>query len=304
MSDLKNMSHETIAIMSGKLIVGNHDTITLFGRPLQEQLNDITKDILDILLNSNIDIYKGLNEILAEIEEAEEISQLKRFSIFKREKYSQKTIDKYKRILSCIEEATLYLKLQQAQLIKELALLKKYDITVNEYIIELEQYLQSGNEFMRKQEEIQQNLGQDNTSSLNILSDIDFWFKRLAKRLDDLKVLRIIALQNASQIKLLYSNNLVLVDRIVETISFIFPYWKIKIELIFNLETQANQLEVQNELLRYSKENIKNISIELDKHKPAETILELNKELSSALNTFIAIETNNENIRNAIKKLH
>ena len=34
------------------------------------------------------------------------------------------------------------------------------------------------------------------------------------------------------------------------------------------------------------------------------TILELNKELSSALNTFIAIETNNENIRNAIKKVH
>ena len=98
MSDLKKMSHETIAIMSGKLIVGNHDTITHFGRPLQEQLNDITKDILDILLNSNIDIYKGLNEILAEIEEAEEISQHKRFSIFKREKYSQKTIDKYKRI--------------------------------------------------------------------------------------------------------------------------------------------------------------------------------------------------------------
>lgn len=38
-SDLKNMSHETIAIMSGQLLVGNHDTITLFGRQLQEQLS-------------------------------------------------------------------------------------------------------------------------------------------------------------------------------------------------------------------------------------------------------------------------
>jgi len=303
MSDLINVSNETIAIMSGKLIIGNHDTITLFGMQLQNKVNDITKDTLSILLKNNNDIYECLNDIVTEIDEIDKMSQLKCFSIFRRENYTQKVIDKYIKTLNYIEKTTLFFKLQQAQLIKEIAILKEYESIINECIIELEQCIQDGNKILMQQSAVQHNIERNIFLSLSVLSDVDLWFKRLEKRLKDLNMLRIIALQNVTQIKLLYNNNLLLIDRVIEVISTTFPHWKIQMNLMFGLEAQMSQLDIQNELLTHAPKNVKIISAELDKKNKTDIILELNRELSNTLNELMIIETTNINIRNAIKNI-
>ena len=304
MSDFSLKADEAISIFSGNLVVGNQDSITLFGIHPQNSLKEYSRRITALLLKETAELDMAISDIVAEIEHFE-LKTRRPVNVFLGWKHRKKEMLRdYSRILSYIESMTLYFKLQQAQLIKENKLLEKLASTVCDCTEELEQYIAAGNAVLSKRPPC--NNGTNHSPSLfDTESSIDGWYARLQKRLDDLSISRTVSQQSQAQIKLLYDNNIALLDKIASAITITFPIWQNQMALVLGVELLESRLTVQNTLVdtgtryigRSSKQLLKKNTrrqrspIELSK------IEELNHILHSALNEVAHLEENDEILR-------
>lgn len=77
---------------------------------------------------------------------------------------------------------------------------------------------------------------------------------RFEKKLYDLKLSRMIAIQTAPQIRLIQSNDQVLVEKIQSSILNTIPLWKNQIIITMTLFRQEKALKLQNEVNRTTNE--------------------------------------------------
>lgn len=97
MSDVRVISSEATSIFGGDLVVGNQDSITLFGIQPQNSLKDYSKKITKLMFKENEELDRAISDILAEIECFELTVNGSIKSFFSRH---QKVINEYKKILS------------------------------------------------------------------------------------------------------------------------------------------------------------------------------------------------------------
>jgi len=168
-------------------------------------------------------------------------------------------VREYEKISSYIEKMTLYFKLQQAQMLKEIKLLEKLEKSVIACTEELDRYIQSGATLLQErgyyleETKIPSPLGGDS-------SDIILWFSRLEKRLEDLAITHTLSLQTCEQIKLLRSSNLQMLDKIANAISNTFPIWRTQTAVMLGVNLLEARAEAQERLAAVSETQIQELN--------------------------------------------
>lgn len=283
-------TRDAIGLFNNDLIVGNHDSITLFGAQSQAALQNYSKAVSKILLRSDDELESAIDDVLSEIERLE-IRIAKKTPLFFEFGNRQKALTKeYHRIVTYIERVCLFFQMQQAQLLKEIKLLEKLSITVGESVTSLEHSIEIGERVLSNRNSMKKQFGNRNPFNLcDYEKDMDAWYFRLEHRMDDLRVSHTVALQNQAQIKFLYENNLVLIDRISAAIANTFPIWKNQMVIMLGIERLEKRLEDQDKVLRSSSSKTQPLDIK--------SVAVLNEKLKAALQETISLEKNDMRIR-------
>lgn len=294
MGDLLQDTRAAIGVFSPDLIVGNHDSITLFGAQAQIKLRDYSKAVSKLFMRSNDELETAIDDVVLEIEKFEAKAVTKKRSFLGFRSRSKELKKEYNQIVAYIERVCLFFQIQQAQLLKEIKLLEKLSVTVGECTVALEHCLATGEKQICNSPTT--NTQSVNYHSLNLTDDtenLDTWYARLARKLDDLRVSHTVALQSQAQIKILHDNNLVLLDRIASVISNTFPIWQSQMVMILGIGRLEKRLEDQKKIFSNLSHQE---SLDVDK------IAELNDTLKVALAETASLEKKDLRIRNEFQK--
>lgn len=218
-----------------ELIVGNADSILLFGCEAQQQLREFSKIISNQLLNSNGELEYLIHDILNEIDDFQVLIE-KKVGIFpsSNEKKRERLIKKYNEVLVYMDKMELALKLQEAQLIKDSKLFEELGRCIDETLSSLQTTISYGNDVVNKKPKGQ------------IPDDIKAWYERLSKRIEDLGISHTVTLQTRTQMNLMLENNARLIDKIMGAVSGTIPIWRNQITILLGIEKMNRNLEIQN----------------------------------------------------------
>lgn len=307
MDDVQVAVNEASSVFSRALVAGNHDTITLFGIQPQNRLKDYSRKITTLMLKENEELDMTIAEVLAEIEHFETKANSPLKSFLGKHRRHQEIVSEYRKILSYVEDMTLYFKLQQAQLIKEIKLLEKLFVTVSSCSDELECCVRIGKEALTLRDKLSHGVTSSSISPTftNDGSDMENWYARLEKRIDDLSVSHAASLQSQTQIRMLYDNDLLMLDKIAGAISNTFPIWQNQMAIMLGIELLDTRLSVQERIMDINDRHIEKTSMILKNKRTRnkayswdlKKMRELNEALSDALNEMAKLDENSEDLR-------
>lgn len=192
-------------------------------------------------------------------------------------------------------------------LLKDITMLDQmYELNVN-YFKELTMYIIAGrdklNEVITKelpmlQEKAKQSNKTEDAQAANYLAEM---CNRFDKKLYDLDLTRTISLQMGPQIRLVQSNDSMMVDKIQSSLVNTIPLWKNQMVLALSLAHSKEAIKAQrevtdttNELLRKNAELLKTSTIETARESERgivdiETLVETNESLISTLDEVMNI---------------
>lgn len=309
MSDILKDTRNAMAMFDGDLIVGNHDSITLLGTTPQIKLRDYSRSVSKLLLSDTDELKAAIEDVVSAIEKFEIHTKKKPRQFLPLHNQHKEIIREYSKIVAYIEHACLFLQLQQAQLLKEIKLLEKLSITVAESIFSLEECIKAGKEVLSNQPILNKPNIRNSPKGIvgTDMEQDNSWYTRLERRIDDLCISHTLALQNKTQIKILYDNNLLLLDRISATISNTFPIWNSQIIMMLGIDRLEQRITEQDQvfkniqkysLKKYLHSNLfrKNQQLDID------SILALNHKLRDVLKKTVSLERQDLSIRGNIKE--
>lgn len=244
---MEKEGNEIEVLEKNQLIVGNDDSILLFGGEAQQQLREFSKTISNQLINSNGDLEYLIHDLLKEIDDFQ-VSIEKKAGIFPKSnvKMRERLIKKYNDVLVYMDKMDLALKLQEAQLIKDSRLFEKLSRCIDETLSNLQTNISYGNDVVNQKPKGQ------------IPDDIKTWYERLSKKIEDLGISHTVALQTKTQMNLMLENNARLIDRIMEAVSGTIPIWRNQITILLGIEKMNRNLEIQNRVAEITQKYITN----------------------------------------------
>lgn len=303
-SELENI----VSPMQGKLVIGEHDSIILLGAKSQNDIKECSKSLSKILLESTIDLDIAIADVVRKIDCFCDGTSNKFNSIFFSQKREQKMLHKrYAEAISLLDSVSLYFKLQQAQLLKEIKMLEYISKTLAESKEELSSCIEEAQEKLAIKDD--SNFIVNTTKSIfEPEQTINLWFVRLERKLLDLKTSYTVSLQNEEQIKLLIKNNQVLLDKISSAITNTIPLWQTQMSLALGVELMENRMNVQEKVLRITDAHIsKSNKVKSSRKKgkissiDIEKVLSLNHRLNQTLLDLERVEKDDEEIRNCLR---
>lgn len=301
-------TRKAIDIFKSELVVGNHDTITLFGNQAQMRIKDYSSTVSKMLQRSNDELELAIEETVSGIDNLNLFASKRKRKLFDNFIYHRGVVKEYRKIALYIERVSEMLMLQQAQTLKEIKLLEKLAISVDESAIFLETCINTGKSVLSNRNSVCRcSTNQFPLCSSNLDSDeIDNWYLRLERRINDLCVTHTIALQNRTQILLLKNSNLALLDTISSAISNALPLWQNQMATILSVERLNRRLKERTHLTvseRGSQPSMVDDADKFhrDKEYSAEDILVSNKGLKESLKKTASIEKQYRTVREEIR---
>ena len=289
---MEKEGNEIEVLEKNQLIVGNDDSILLFGCEAQQQLREFSKAISNQLLNSNGDLEYLIHDLLKEIDDFQ-VSIEKKVGIFSgsNEKKRERLIKKYNDVLVYMDKMELALKLQEAQLIKDSKLFEELSRCIDETLSSLQTAISYGNDVVNQK------------PKGPISDDIKEWYERLSKRLEDLGISHTVALQTKAQMKLMLGNDAQLIDKIMGAVSGTIPIWRNHITFLLGIEKMNRNLEIQTKVAEITQKYItKEKNIGRKKRVDytelcVEKLMNTNETLKKALDDLDSIEKKDGGIR-------
>ena len=276
------------------LVIGDHDSITLFGAEAQADLKNVTKNISRILLNDNCKINVNLVDIINGIEknvEGKHTFLLGKIP-FVTQYQKKEIVNRYMRFFRYVDEVALQLQLQQAQLLKNTKILEQEDLILEKCIDNLEKDIVYAENILIET----QSAGGD------CLGD---WSLRLERKIQDLKTTKIVSGQSRKQIQLMCMNNRNLIDKIISLLSNALPLWRTQISIALGIEEVGRSINMQKKmgdiLEKNNKSNLDNR--EFNKQFSCsdkinfEMLNELDSKLNHSLKELVALEDKERTFR-------
>lgn len=235
----------------------NHNAVAEYGKNIATQTSGYTDELLNLVQNKDLDeTGQKLNQVV------QVAQQLNTSSILNKKKNSGffgGLMSKIKGAKNNIDMHFNTTKEQIDTLVKEIeksqsglkarvdTLDRMFHGVQSEYK-QLGVYIAAGK---LKQDEIQQEIstltaqGQDQTTTQRVY-DLNHLANNLEKRVSDLQVLQQSAMQTLPMIRIIQSNNLMLVDKFYAIKNITLPAWKNQISLAISLNEQKNSVQLAN----------------------------------------------------------
>lgn len=227
---------------------------------------------------------------------------------------------KYDKAESNVEKICEVLEGHQMQLMKDVAVLDKmYGLNLS-YFKELSMYILAGKKRLKevRDTELNELVVKAQQSSLpedaQAAKDFESLCERFEKKLHDLELTRMIALQTAPQIRLVQASNTVMIEKIQSTVVNTIPLWKNQMVIALGVE-HANQAakaqrevtDMTNQLLKKNAQSLKMATIESAKASERgivdlETLQTTNAALISTFDEVMKIQEEGRQKRRAAEE--
>ncbi len=290
-----------------------HDSngILQYGVGTQKKMADFSENALKSVKTKDLgEVGDMISDLVTELKSFDVEEEEKGFFGFFKKSGNKITAlkAKYDKAEVNVEKICEVLEGHQMQLMKDVAVLDKmYDLNLS-YFKELSMYILAGKKRLAEVRETEladlierarkSNLPEDAQAA----KDMESLCERFEKKIHDLELTRMIAIQTAPQIRLVQSSNTLMIEKIQSTVVNTIPLWKSQMVIALGVE-HANQAakaqrevtDMTNQLLRKNAEALKMATIESAKESERgivdlETLKNTNTALISTFDEVIRIQ--------------
>ncbi len=294
-----------------KIDLSNSQMILQYGAGSQKKMADFTENALSNVRSKDLgEVGDLLAGVVKELKGFDEPEEEKGFFGFMKKPANKITAmkAKYAKAETNVSHICKVLESHQVQLMKDVALLDKmYELNLT-YFKELTMYIMAGKTKLHEVQTTQLPalLSRAQSSGLaedaQAARDLDAMCNRFEKKLHDLELTRQVSLQTAPQIRMIQSNDTLMVEKIQSTIVNTIPLWKSQMVLSLGVEHSAQAAAAQrevtdmtNELLKKNAAKLKMATIETAKESERgivdiETLRMTNESLISTLDEVMRIQ--------------
>ena len=299
----------------------SHNTVAEYGKNIASKTSSYTDELLNLVQNKDLDATgQKLNQVV------QVVQQLNTSSILNKRKSSGflgNIINKFKGVKGNFDTHFNTTKEQIDVLVKEIetsqsglkarvdTLDKMFDGVQDEYK-QLGIHIAAGR---LREQELQQEIAQltaleQDQNTTQKIYDLNHLANNLEKRISDLQVLQQSAMQTLPMIRIIQSNNLMLVDKFYAIKNITLPAWKNQISLAISLNEQKNSVQLANtiddatnELLRRNADLLHQNSVDTAKANQRsvidiETLEHVQNTLIKTVNDVIQIQQEGVQKRN------
>jgi len=286
-----------------------------FGTSAQTKISEFSDSILSEVRNKDTG-YVGnvLTDLMMKVREIDVDSLSDGFNLSKIPIIGQfinafnRFLIRYDKVSVNIEKLLNELDKAKMNMLKDITIMDKLYELNKDYIKELDAFIVAGGDILSESKtktlpefEAKAKVTNDPMDAQKV-SDFNSFIDRFEKKLHDLKLSRIIAIQTAPQLRLIQGGNQVLVEKIQTSILNTIPLWKNQIVIAISLYRQKKALELQkevydttNELLKKNSEMLKESTIEIAKESEKgivdiETLKKVNADLITTIEEAIRIQ--------------
>lgn len=224
---------------------------------------------------------------------------------------------KYQKAEANVNQIVEALEQHQVTLMKDVATLDQLYELNKTYYKELTMYILAGKQKLHEVETVQipALAAKAQASGLpedaQAVSDLTALANRFEKKLHDLELTRVIAIQMAPQIRLVQNNDTMMSDKIQSTIVNTIPLWKSQMVIALGIAHSEQAAKVQrevsdltNEMLKKNADRLKTASVNVAKESERgivdiETLQTTNQQLISTLDEVLMIQTEGREKRRA-----
>ncbi len=294
-----------------KIDLSNTNAVLQYGAATQKKMADFSGKALENIKTKDMgEIGNMITDLVTELKDIEIGEEDKGFlSIFKRKSNEVSALRaKYDKAEVNVARISDALEGHQIQLLKDVEFLDKmYDLNLS-YFKEISMYILAGKEKLAiaRDTELADLKSKAMASGLpedaQLVKDYENMCERFEKKINDLELSRMIALQTAPQIRLIQNSDTIMVDKIQSTLVNTIPLWKNQMAIAIGIQHASDAAQAQhqvsdmtNELLKKNAAALKVATIETAKEAERgivdmETLKNTNESLISTLDEVMRIQ--------------
>lgn len=301
---------EAVENFASQIDLTNSSVILQYGAGTQKKMADFSENALESVRTKDLgEVGELLSGVVGQLKDFDEEEEKGFLGIFKRTSNKLQNLKaKYAKAETNINQICTALESHQVQLMKDVAILDKmYELNLT-YFKELSMYILAGKKKLQEvrdtklKEMVQKAQASGLPEDAQAAKDMDAMCNRFEKKIHDLELTRTISIQTAPQIRLVQSNDTLMVEKIQSTLVNTIPLWKSQMVLALGVEHSAQAAEAQrevtdmtNELLKKNAEKLKLSTIETAKESERgivemETLRATNESLISTLDEVMQIQ--------------
>ena len=290
-----------------------------YGAGVQKKMADFSEKALENVRTKDLgEIGDLLSGVVTELRDFDEEETKGFFGFFKKSANKVTALKaRYEKAEANISRICETLEGYQRQLLKDAAILDKMYGQNLEYFRELSIYIAAGKKKLEDTRNVQLPALVQKANATGLPEDIqaardlESMCERFEKKVHDLELTRMIAIQTAPQIRLVQNNDTQMVEKIQSTIVNTVPLWKSQMVLALGVEHSAQAAQAQrevtdmtNELLKKNAERLKMATIESARESERgivdmETLKTTNEALISTLDEVMKIQQEGREKRRA-----
>lgn len=288
----------------------NSELVLQYGAAAQTKMANFSETTLNSVRTKDLgEVGQLMTDLINELKSIDTEEEKGGFSFFRKAKDKVSNLKtKYEKAETNVDHITEVLEGHQIQLMKDIALLDEmYEMNLNHFK-ELSLYIIAGQKRLKQAREVElselinkaqrSGLPEDSQAANDYASLCD----RFEKKLHDLELTRMVALQMGPQIRLIQNNNIQMTEKIQSSIVNTIPLWKSQMVLALGLDHSTKAMEAQravsamtNQLLKKNAEKLKMGTLETAKESERgivdmETLKQTNQSLISTLDEVMKIQ--------------
>lgn len=308
-SMLSEEEREMVDQFASEIDITNVDQVVKYGMNAQQNISDFSVSILKKVKTYDLgDVGTSLKELTVAVDATTEPEKKGILGVFQKAKRGVGSIRaNYAKAESNVDRIEKDLRLHQNVLIQDISMYQQmYELNV-QYYKELTMYIIAGKKALDKARNgklVELKVRADKTNlqeDVQEYKDFEDLCYRFEKKISDLELTRVIAIQSAPQVRMLQNNDREMLDKLQSSLSNTIPLWRNQLVLSLGIEHSQRALEAQstltektNDLLRRNSETLKMATIETAKEveRPIvdiETLRLCSKNLISSVNEVVKI---------------
>ena len=309
---LNEQEKKQVEAFAAKIDLTDSTLVLQYGAGAQKKIADFSDKTLENVRSKDLgETGKMLTNLVGELKQTGEPEEEKGFfaNLFKKSTGKIEAMKaRYEKAEGKVDEIVDILTKHQVQLIQDAAMLDQMYQLNQTYFKELSMYILAGKKKidMAKDTELealrQKAVLSATQEDAQAVSDYASMIERFEKKIHDLELTRMVALQMAPQIRMVQSNDTVMAEKIQSTIVNTIPLWKNQMVIAMgeNHSSQAASAQKQvtdmtNQLLLSNAQKLKQTTVDIRRESERgivdiETLKQTNGILIDTMNEIIKIQ--------------
>ena len=309
---LSEQEKKQVEAFAEKIDLNNSALVLQYGAGAQKKIADFSDKTLENVRSKDLgETGTMLASLVSELKQTGEPEEEKGFlaSFFKKSTGKLEALKaRYEKAEGKVDEIVDILTKHQVQLIQDAAMLDQMYQLNQTYFKELSMYILAGKKKVDKarQTELealrQKAIASGTQEDAQAVSDYSSMIERFEKKVHDLELTRMVALQMAPQIRMVQSNDTVMAEKIQSTIVNTIPLWKNQMVIAMGENHSAQAAKAQkevtdmtNQLLLSNAQKLKQTTVDIRRESERgivdiETLRQTNGILIDTMNEILKIQ--------------